>query len=244
VRDTGRSINSNRERPAGDGERQGAGSPARILLVDDHQIVRQGLASLIAQEPDLEVCGEAADESSAWKLVSTLKPDVVIVDLTLERGSGIDLIRRIRADHPDVAILVLSMHHEIFFIERALRAGAWGYLTKQEASDNVLQAIRRLLNGQVYLSDRLSPVLLRRLMSGTPDAGDPILSSLSDREMQVFMMIGAGHGTQEIADKLQLSVKTIETYHAHLKEKLNLKGIRQLVQYAVRWTVSRQDPES
>jgi DNA-binding NarL/FixJ family response regulator len=218
--------------------------PARILLVDDHPLVRQGLASLISAEPDLEVCGEASGEPAAWNLLLNHSPDLVIIDLTLEKGSGIDLIRRIRSEYPDIALLVVSLHDEVYFIERALRAGAWGYLTKQEALDKVLVAIRQLLSGQVYLSDRLSPGLLRRLMSGARDEGDSTLSALSDREMQVFLMIGSGLGAQEIADKLQLSVKTIETYQAHVKEKLNLKGSRQLVQYAVRWAVSHKPPES
>ena len=224
----------------GRGTTRHSGRPARVMLVDDHPIVRQGLASLIAAEPDLEVCAQAPDESSAWQLLARTRPDVVVVDLALKEGSGIELIRRIKAEYPETGILVVSMHDEMYLVERAFRAGAWGYVTKHEASDSVLQALRNLLDGQIYLSPSVSPSLLRRLMSGGASAEPSLLSTLSDREMQVFMMIGSGLEAQEIADRLHLSVKTIESYQAHIKTKLNLKNSRRLVQFAIHWNLTQQ----
>ncbi len=223
-------------------EREGmrpAGTRAQVLLVDDHPIVCQGLAALIDAQPDLLVCGQAADEPGAWEQIRTRRPDVVVVDLSLKKGSGIDLIKRLRAEYPQIAALVLSMHDESYYVERALRAGAWGYLTKGEASDKVLIAIRALLEGKVYLSDRLSPTLLKKLLSGEPgDGADSPVGCLSDRELEVFLLIGAGLGAQEIAAKLHLSIKTIETYQAHIKGKLNLRDTRKLVQFAIRWALA------
>jgi len=213
----------------------------KVLLVDDHPIVRQGLARLIAQEPDLEVCGEAADESSAWTQVSAQEPGVVLVDLSLKSGNGLALIKRIRSGYSEMPILVISMHDEVFYVERALRAGANGYLTKEEAGDNVLVAIRKLLAGEIYLSDRLSPTILKRLLTGTGKADESPISRLSDRELEVFQLIGQGLAAQEIAERLHLSFKTIETYQAHIKEKLGLRDIRKLVQYAVRWAMENKE---
>jgi DNA-binding NarL/FixJ family response regulator len=210
----------------------------RVLLVDDHPIVRQGLARLISAEADLDVCGEAGDVPSAVQAVNELKPDVVVADLSLKEGSGIDLIKTLSSQSSTVPILVLTMHEESFYAERALRAGARGYLTKQEASEKILSAIRHVVRGDIYVSDRLSPKLLKRLITGSPDEDDPLVARLSDRELQVFLLIGEGHGTQQIASQLNLSVKTIETYRAHLKEKLGLRDARELVQYAIRWVVS------
>ena len=211
----------------------------KIVLVDDHSIVRQGLAQLIMQEPDLVVCGEAEDEAGALKVVYAEKPDIVIVDLSLKSGNGIDLIKGIRNESPSTPILVLSMHDESHYVERALRAGAWGYLTKQEASSKVLTAIRQLLRGQVYLSDILSPDLLKRLLTTARNGEDPVVGRLSDRELQVFQLIAEGLGTQEIAERLHLSVKTIETHQAHIREKLDLKDARKLYQYAIRWGIGQ-----
>jgi len=214
----------------------------KVLLVDDHPIVRQGLARLIAQEPDLEVCGEAADEGTAWSQVGAHEPGLVLVDLSLKTGNGLELIKRIRSGYPEMPILVISMHDEVFYVERALRAGASGYLTKEEAGDNVLLAIRKILEGEIYLSDRLSPTIIKRLLSGNGGAEESPISRLSDRELEVFQLIGQGLAAQEIADRLHLSFKTIETYQAHIKEKLGLRDIRKLVQYAVRWAMEHQEP--
>jgi DNA-binding NarL/FixJ family response regulator len=213
---------------------------ARILLVDDHPIVRQGLAKLIEQEPGLEVCGEAADAPAAWELIGLSDPQLVIVDLSLKAGDGIDLIKRIRAAYADLPILVVSMYEQSHYIERAMRAGAWGYVTKHEASEKVLVAIRKLLAGEIYLGEHVSPRLLQRLMSGCPAEDECDVARLSDREFQVFQMIGSGYGVQEIAARLNLSVKTIETYQAHIREKLDLPDGRKLLQYAVRWMLSQE----
>jgi DNA-binding NarL/FixJ family response regulator len=208
-----------------------------VVLVDDHPIVRQGLAQLLAQEPDLCVCGEAEDEATARRLVAETAPQLVIVDLSLKSGDGIALIKALHADHPTIPILVLSMHDESHFVERALRAGALGYLTKQDASTMILPAIRRVLRGEIFLGEQLSPSLLKRLLSGEPEEAESVVARLSDRELQVFRLIGDGLGTQEIAGRLNLSVKTIETYQAHIKDKLDLRDSRKLVQFAIRWTL-------
>ena len=211
----------------------------KVFLVDDHPIVRQGLARLIAQESGMTVCGEAEDAPAALRGIDEERPDIAIIDLSLRSGDGIELIKSLRFRFPDLPVLVLTMHEEFFYAERALRAGALGFLTKQEASDNVLTAIRKLLDGEIYVSDRLSPRLLKRLLTGEGDSGDPPVARLSDRELQVFKLIGLGRGTQEIADALHLSVKTIETYRAHIKDKLDLRDARELLQYAIRWSLSQ-----
>lgn len=216
------------------------GEKRTVFLVDDHPIVRQGLARMIASEPDLAVCGEAADPPTAIDKISKLKPSLAIIDLSLGSGDGIDLIKSIRAQDPSLPVLVLTMHEESFYAERALRAGAMGFLTKSEASEHVITAVRRLLNGEMYVSDCVSPRLMKRLITGQPDEEGLSISRLSDRELQVFTLIGQGLGTQEIADELSLSVKTIETYRAHVKKKLDIKDARGLIQYAVRWVLSRE----
>lgn len=211
-----------------------------VVIVDDHPVVRQGLAQLLMQEPDLHVCGEAEDESTAVRLVAETKPQLVIVDLSLKSGDGIDLIKALRFAHPGLPILVLSMHDEIHYVERALRAGALGYLTKQEASTKVLAAVRHVLQGEIFLSDRVSPSLLKRLLSGDSHEREPVVGRLSEREMQVFRLIGDGLSTQEIADRLSLGAKTIETYQANIKGKLELRDSRKLVQFAIRWTLAQE----
>lgn len=212
---------------------------ARIVIVDDHPLVRRGLAQLIDQQNDLHVCGEASTIGSAIALIEAERPDLAIVDLSLENRDGIDLIKDARARVPDLRVVVLTMHEESFHAERALRAGAHGYLTKQEASGKVLDAVRRVLAGELYVSERLSPRLLQRLITGKPDEDEPVVGRLSDRELQVFLKIGKGLSTQEIADDLNLSVKTIETYRAHIKQKLGLPDARQLMKYAICWALNQ-----
>jgi len=223
------------------GEGHVARKQARVLIVDDHPIVRQGLKQLIDAEPDLVFCGEAESAPAAVRAVGEVKPDLVIVDLHLRTGDGLDLVKSIRSAHPQLPVLVLTMHDESFYAERAFRAGARGFLTKREAHENVIDAIRRLLAGEIYISERVSPALLRKLITGEsgPGKGDPV-DRLSDRELQVFRLIGEGLASQEIADELNLSVKTIETYRAHIKEKLGLEDARKLVQSAIRWVISQQ----
>jgi len=202
--------------------------------------VRRGLAPLIDADPRLTVCGEAEDVPDALRLFSELSPNAVIADLSLKSGSGIDLIKQIRAIDANVPVLVLSMHDESFHAERALRAGARGYLTKQEASEQVITALHQILDGEIYVSERLSPKLMKRLLMGGIGEEADAVDCLSDRELQVFEMIARGLGTHEIAQSLNLSVKTIETYRAHIKEKLGLKDARELVRYAMRWAFAKE----
>jgi DNA-binding NarL/FixJ family response regulator len=209
----------------------------RVLLVDDHPIVRQGLALLIDRETDLSVCGEAEGAHSAFHAITTLRPDVVVLDISLNGPDGLDVLKEIRAKTATLPVLILSMHDESIYAERAMRAGANGYIMKQEATEKVLVAIRRILQGEVYLSDRLTNSMLRQYVRGTTPAKSSPLVNLSDRELEVFRLIGEGHGTRQIADELHVSVKTIESYQAHIKEKLSLKNSRELVQHAIEWTV-------
>lgn len=210
----------------------------RILLIDDHPIVRQGLALLIDREPDLCVCGEAEGASTAFHAITTLRPDLVVLDISLAGPDGLDVLKEIRLNTAGLPVLILSMHDETIYAERAMRAGANGYIMKQEATERVLVAIRRILQGDVYLSDRLTTTMLQQFVHGaSPAKGSPLVS-LTDRELEVFRLIGEGHGTRQIAAELHLSVKTIESYQAHIKEKLSLRNARELVQHAIEWTVT------
>ncbi len=208
---------------------------ARILVVDDHPIVRQGLSLLIDRQPDLIVCGEADDMPAAMKAIEALKPDILILDISLEGPDGIEILKHVRITHAKLPILILSMHDESIYAERALRAGANGYIMKQEATERVLDAVRRLLRGEVYVSGRIANKILQHCVGGVLPAKSPI-DGLTDRELEVFRLIGGGYGTRQIALELHLSVKTVETYQAHLKEKLALKNGHELVQHAIRWT--------
>jgi len=210
----------------------------RVLLVDDHPIVRQGLALLIDREGDLSVCGEADGAHSAFHAIETLRPDIVVLDISLSGPDGLDVLKEIRMKTASLPVLILSMHDESIYAERAMRAGANGYIMKQEATEKVLVAIRRILQGEVYLSDRLTNTMLQQYMRGVSPTKMSPLVSLTDRELEVFRLIGEGHGTRQIADELHLSVKTIESYQAHIKEKLALRNARELVQHAIEWTVN------
>lgn len=210
----------------------------RVLLVDDHPLVRRGIADVLAREDDLEVCGEAADVADAMQEVQQNRPDVVLVDLSLRSGHGIDLIERIRAYDPHIRTLVSSMHDETLFAERVLHAGAMGYVTKQEPPETLVHAIRQVLRGEVYLSSRMTSRLLRRAASGEPSREDPI-AGLSNREIEVFEMIGQGLTIQQIASRLHLSPKTIETHREKIKQKLNLKSSTELNRRAVQWVLER-----
>jgi DNA-binding NarL/FixJ family response regulator len=210
----------------------------RVLVVDDHPIVREGLAQMINREPDLAVCGDAADMHRALQLIEALKPDILIVDVSLEGPDGLDLLKHIRARDPSLPVLILSMHDESIYAERALRAGANGYIMKQEATDRVLDALRRILNHEIYVSARIANKMLQQFVGATgSDRKHSSVQDLSDRELEVLRLIGAGHATRQIAEELHLSVKTVETYQAHLKEKLTLRNSRELVQYATRWII-------
>jgi DNA-binding NarL/FixJ family response regulator len=210
----------------------------KVLLVDDHPIVRQGLALLIDREADLLVCGEAEGAHTAFHAIEGLKPDIVVLDISLSGPDGLDVLKEIRMKTAALPVLILSMHDETIYAERAMRAGANGYIMKQEATEKVLVAIRRILQGDVYLSDRLTNTMLQQFVRGSAPSKTSPLVSLTDRELEVFRLIGEGHGTRRIADELHLSVKTIESYQAHIKEKLALRNARELVQHAIEWTVN------
>jgi DNA-binding NarL/FixJ family response regulator len=216
-----------------------AAKKATVLLVDDHPIVRQGLTQLINQEPDLAVCGHAEDGNGALHAIAVYKPDIVILDISLNGPDGLAVLKDIRLSDAALPVLVLSMHDESLYAERALRAGANGYIMKQEATERVLQAIRRIRGGEVYVSDRIAKRLLRQVISN-PASAKPPMEALTDRELAVFRLIGKGRATREIADDLHVSVKTVESYQAHIKEKLSLKNARELVQHAFQW-VTRED---
>lgn len=208
---------------------------ARILLVDDHPLILEGLVRLINQHPDLEVCGEVGGFNEALQAAAELTPDLVIVDLSLGTESGLDLIVEFSSRHPELHVLVLSMHDETFYAERALKAGASGYIMKEQSPEKVIRAIQRVLEGEIYLSEKMAGKLLRRL-AGKPALEDTSpVSLLSQRELQVLELIGSGLGTSEIARKLILSVKTIETYRAHIKDKLHLDDATALRQFAIQW---------
>jgi DNA-binding NarL/FixJ family response regulator len=207
----------------------------KIMIVDDHPILRKGLSMLINQEPDLVVDGEAEDAQRAMELVETVRPDMVIVDISLPGIDGVELLKMMKLRHPDLPALVVSMHDEGLFAERVLRAGARGYLMKQEAADKVLVGIRRVLAGEIFVSSRVTTRIVERLLDGSPGKQNSPLDLLSDREFTVFQLIGQGFGTRQIAEKLHLSVKTVESYRSHIKEKLRLESGTDLLKYAIQW---------
>jgi DNA-binding NarL/FixJ family response regulator len=215
---------------------------ARILVVDDHPLFRSGLVQLINRQEDLACQGEADSVSTAKELVRKFKPDLLALDLRLGHSDGLELIRFFKSHYPDLRILVLSQHDEVLYAERVLRAGAHGYLMKEEATEEVLAAIRTVLRGELYVSRKISVLVLRKSLRITSQAGDTGVESLSDRELQVFQMLGAGLGTKYIAEQLKLSAKTIETYREKIKQKLGLSDATQLISYATAWV--RGDPPS
>jgi len=208
-----------------------------VFLVDDHPIVRQGLTLLINQESDLGVCGEAEEMQSALRAIQAARPDILIVDISLNGPDGLELLKNVRLTAPRLPVLVLSMHDESIYAERALRAGANGYIMKQEATDKVLVALRRILSGEIYVSERIANSMLQHYVRGAHAEKNSSVSDLTDRELEVFRLIGEGHGTRQIAEALHLSVKTVESYQAHIKEKLSLRSARELVQHAVEWNM-------
>jgi DNA-binding NarL/FixJ family response regulator len=220
--------------PKKKGNSTAAGHGHRIMLVDDHPVLREGLAQLINHESDLTVCGQYGDAARAFAAIPEVRPDLAIIDLSLKGGSGLELVKNGRASHPKLLILVLSMYDESLYAERVLRAGAAGYIMKQEAGEKILDAIRHVLNGGIYLSEKMSAKLMHQLIGGKPREGASVLEHLSDRELEVFGLIGQGKGTRQIAEQLHLSVKTIESHRAHIKEKLNLKDANELVHTAIR----------
>ncbi|HZR19837.1 MAG TPA: response regulator transcription factor [Verrucomicrobiae bacterium] len=211
----------------------------RILLVDDHPVVRDGFAELINREADLAVCAAADDRAGAIQAIETTVPHLVVVDLTLKNSSGMELIKDIHARWPKMLILVVSMHNENLYAERVLRAGARGYITKQQATRDILLAIRRVLGGGIYLNETTGAAVLARL-SARPEAKDDIiLDLLTDRELQVFELIGQGFNTREISSQLRIDMKTVETYRLRIREKLNLESSSELLKLAIRWKQDR-----
>ncbi|MGC2212140.1 MAG: response regulator transcription factor [Silvibacterium sp.] len=208
--------------------------------MDDHPLLRQGLALLINREQDLAVCGEAEEAQAAMMAIAGKQPDILIADISLNGPDGLDLLKSLRTLYPDLPVLILSMHDESIYAERALRARANGYIMKQEATEKVLVAVRRILGGDIYLSDRMANKLLHQYISGVSADMKSQLSALSDRELEVFRLIGEGRGTRQIAEKLHLSIKTVETYQAHIKEKLSLRSGRELVQHAIQSKISEK----
>ena len=214
------------------------GNKAKILIVDDHPLVREGLADLVNKEKDLVVCGQAEDAYQAMEAIRELKPDMAIVDISLKETSGLELIKDIKVRHPSLPVLTLSMHEESVYAERALRAGAKGYIMKREATKKVVTAIRKVLRGQLYLSEKMTTRLVRKFVDGKPEAGTSPIDRLTDRELEVFSLLGRGNGTRQISEQLHLSVKTIETYRSRIKEKLNLTSASELLQHAFQWVNS------
>lgn len=214
-------------------------SKVKIFLVDDHPLVREWLTNLIHQQPDLSVCGEAESAPQALQAVVNLKPDVAIVDISLKSGSGIELIKDIRASAPNVAVIVLSMHDENLYAERALRAGARGYIMKRETAKKVIAAIRQVLGGNLYLSENLAARFAERFVGGNLPA-TPSISQLSDRELEVFQLLGQGYETRQIAESLNISMKTVQAFCARIKEKLKLTSATELLHEAIRWQENQQ----
>ena len=211
------------------------GKPTRIILVDDHPVVRDGLAEAINHESDLTVCATAEDRQEALQAIERTEPELVVVDLMLKSSSGLELIKDVHARWPRLLILVVSMHDETLYAERVLRAGARGYITKQQATRDILRAIRKVLSGGIYLSEKTASTVLARLTSQPQAVSDSIADVLADRELQVFEMTGRGLSTREIAEQLRIDMKTVDTYRTRIKEKLNLESTSELLQLAIRW---------
>jgi DNA-binding NarL/FixJ family response regulator len=210
-----------------------------VFIVDDHPLVREWLTNLINQQPDLAVCGESESAPQAFAAIGARRPDVAIVDISLKDSSGIELIKNLKESHPAVAVLVLSMHEESHYAGRALRAGAKGYVMKRETTRKVIEAIRRILEGKVYVSESLAGILAAHFVDEKKGEDRSPIEQLSDRELEVFDMLGRGLGTRQIAETLGISLKTVQAYCARMKEKLNLGSGTELLREAIRWNDSR-----
>ncbi len=211
-------------------------SECRIVLVDDHPIVRDGLIQMMSRHPDLSVCGEASSAEEALKVIKDLKPDLAIVDIFLEGTNGIELTKMLRARDAELPILILSMHDEALYAERAIRAGAMGYVMKQEASRTIVEAIRTVMSGRRYVSSQISNMLGEPALNDDPSRFDGKTESLSQRELDIFKLIGAGLSRSKIAEELNISIKTVETHRANMKYKLNAGSAAELKDYAEQWT--------
>jgi len=207
----------------------------KILIVDDHPLVRQGIAALLSQQPDLEVSGEASDAHEALRLMEQCRPDVAVVDLKLKESSGLELIKDIQVRFPNVRVLVLSMRDEGFYAERVLRAGARGYITKEEGRHKLVDGIRKVLAGQICVSEKMATKVMGKIVGGGPEADGSSVDELTDRELEVFELIGNGLATREIATKLHISAKTVDSHREHIKRKLQLDTAADLVKHAIQW---------
>jgi DNA-binding NarL/FixJ family response regulator len=212
----------------------------RVLVVDDHPIVREGLVQRINRDPNLTVCGEAENSGSVLRAVETLKPDLVLLDINLPGRSGLELIKDLRITHPKLPVLALSMHDEDVYAERVLRAGGRGYVNKQTGAQTVVEAIRRVLTGQIYVSEHVNRTILNGLAGRSPDAGTSQIARLTDRELEVLSQIGSGKESRQIAGDLRMSLKTVETHRSNIKRKLKLNTGAQLIRYAVLWADGSQ----
>ena len=212
----------------------------RVVIVDDHPLFRERLAQLINHELDMEVCGEAENAAQGIQLIRSSSPDLAIVDITLKGSSGLELIKSIKALSIGTPVLVLSMHDEALYAERALRAGATGYITKHQAADEIIVAIRRVLAGEVYLSERMTATFLKSLTTGGVKNIPRPVDRLTDRELEVLELVGNGRTTREIAETLKLGVATVDTYRARIKEKMNFQNATELQHFAVRWVRERE----
>jgi len=211
----------------------------KVFLVDDHPLVREWLTNLINQQPDLVVCGETESAPQALQAIAQARPDVAIVDISLKDSSGIELIKSLKQSQPAVAVLVLSMHDESLYAERALRAGAKGYIMKRETTKKVIDAIRRVLEGKLYISNIVAEAITARSVTGKVPASQTPIEQLSDRELEVFEMLGQGLGTRQIAETLRVSIKTVQVYCARMKEKMNLGSGTELLREAFRWNETK-----
>jgi DNA-binding NarL/FixJ family response regulator len=211
----------------------------RIVVIDDHPLFRKGLEQLISSSDGFAVCGEAGNAAEGLSVLRKLKPDLAIVDVSLPGANGIELIKNIRAEFPKLPVLVLSMHDESLYALRSIRAGAQGYVMKQEALENVVRALHEIMGGRPYLSRAMSAKLITSFASGAEDGKNPATDKLSDRELEILELIGKGHEVREIARELHLSPKTVETHRAHIKEKLNLANARQVARFAVQWVAEQ-----
>lgn len=207
----------------------------RIYIVDDHPLVRHGLSQIVANEADMEICGEAEDSPAAIRGVGEANPDAIIVDISLKGANGLELIKNLKAIHEDIPILVFSMHDETIYAQRALRAGAKAYVMKKESPSKVVDAIRKIIQGEIYVSPSVADQVLHQIVNGPGNVSTSPVDRLTDRELEVVQLIGRGLSSREVAESLHLSVKTIESHRAHVKEKLGLRNATELVQFSVQW---------
>ncbi|PYJ04533.1 MAG: DNA-binding response regulator [Verrucomicrobia bacterium] len=221
---------------------KGESQKSRTVVVEDHPVLCDGLKQLINNQPDLACVGVADNISDAKRLVEQCKPDLMILDLRLKGGDALDFIKTLRVEHPEVKVLVLSQYDELIFAERALRAGASGYIMKENATDEVLRAVRKVLAGELYFSDRVASAIVQRTLREKPDSSRVGVERLSDREMQVLQLLGASYSPREIAEQFHLSRKTVETHCEKIKHKLSLHNAAELKQFARRWAVENMTP--